>query len=348
MNYLKNYLLILLVVVISGFGDAKAVSPVDNEPVPASDRVIIAYVFRNQQALPDPTLMTHINYAFGHVNNTFDGVRINSEERLRELVKLKQINPDLKILISIGGWGSGRFSEMAMDSTLRAKFVADCIRVYKEFGLDGVDLDWEYPTSGMAKISAHPDDTKNFTLLMKELREALGEGPLLTLATAANAKYIDFKGIDPYIDFVNVMTYDMGVPPKHHSALFRSPIASYITGDEAMKAHEAAGVPKHKLVMGMPFYGKTAKDFPRVKWHEYNTLPADEYTEQWDDVAKVPYLVDSEGKLVSGFENPRSLAIKCEYLIKNGYKGAMYWEYFEDNESRDLSRAVFNGVFEKK
>ncbi len=111
---------------------------------------------------------------------------------------------------------------MAADENNRRSFAKDCKRVVDEFGLDGIDIDWEYPTSNMAGISASPADKANFTFMMKDIREEIGKDKLLTLATAANARYIDFKGIDPYIDFVNIMSYDMGNPPHHHSGLYRS------------------------------------------------------------------------------------------------------------------------------
>ena len=74
----------------------------------------------------------------------------------------------------------------------------------------------------------------------------------------ASGEYIDFQAILPYIDFVNIMSYDMGNAPKHHSALYSSDNSGRMTGDKAVKAHLAAGVPADKLVMGMPFYGCTA------------------------------------------------------------------------------------------
>lgn len=111
--------------------------------------VVIAYVTDNDRAvMPDPTVMTHINYAFGHVNKTFDGVRISNPERLHKISALKSQNPNLKVMLSIGGWGSGRFSEMAADPKLRKSFAKDCARVMKEFNLDGIDIDWEYPSQG--------------------------------------------------------------------------------------------------------------------------------------------------------------------------------------------------------
>ncbi len=198
----------------------------DKPEVTLSDKVVVAYVTSWSTVMPDPQYMTHINYAFGHVSESFDGVGIANEARLRSIVTmLKNKGAKTKILLSIGGWGSGRFSEMAADNTLRESFAADCMRVIEEYGLDGVDIDWEYPTSNVAGISASPDDTQNFTLMMRDIRAAIGKDKLLTLATAAGAGYIDFRGIDPYIDFVNIMAYDMGNPPQHHAALYNSPNA---------------------------------------------------------------------------------------------------------------------------
>ena len=162
------------------------------EKAPEKDYVIIAYVTSWKDVPVDPTVMTHINYAFGHVNDTFDGVRIDNPNRLRYIVGLKSINPDLKVMLSVGGWGSGRFSEMAADDARRLSFAQDCLKAVEEFGLDGIDIDWEYPTSDMAGISASPADRENFNLLMRDLRAVLGEDRLLTLASSAYAEYIDF------------------------------------------------------------------------------------------------------------------------------------------------------------
>ena len=109
---------------------------------------------------------------------------------------------------------------MAANDEYRRAFAADCDRVVKEFALDGIDIDWEYPTSSMANISSSPDDTENFTLLMQDIRAAIGNEKELTLATVASARYIDFKAILPSVDFVNIMAYDMASAPKHHSALY--------------------------------------------------------------------------------------------------------------------------------
>ena len=310
-------------------------------------KVVVAYVTSWSEVMPDPQYMTHINYAFGHVNESFNGVKIDNEERLRQIVDLRKQKPELKVLLSIGGWGSGRFSEMAANDEYRRAFAADCDRVVKEFALDGIDIDWEYPTSSMANISSSPDDTENFTLLMQDIRAAIGNEKELTLATVASARYIDFKAILPSVDFVNIMAYDMASAPKHNSALYPSGHSGDITSDGAVTAHLKAGVPPSKLVMGMPFYGRGGDGYP--SFQDYNKVgnTDTQYTEKWDEVAQVPYLADKNDTLVFGFENPRSLAIKCQYILDKDLLGGMYWDYSGDNEQGDLRRTVAENLLGK-
>lgn len=292
-----------------------------------AERVVVAYVTSWTQTIPDPTIMTHINYAFGHVNDSFDGVRIDNPDRLRMIVDLKKQNPKLRVLLSIGGWGSGRFSEMAASDKNRLLFAKDCRRVVDVFGLDGIDIDWEYPTQSSAGISSSPDDTKHFTLLMRDLRKELGN-KLLTCATIASGEYIDFRSCISYIDMVNVMSYDMGNPPYHHSALYPSEITNWMTTSAAIEAHLNAGVPHEKLVMGMPLYGRDKQGYTTEPDSTKGTK------EQWHEQSMVPYLVDAQGNLVMGFENERSIGIKCQYIIDHRLRGGMYWEYGDEHQEK--------------
>lgn len=313
------------------------------EPANPQERVVVAYVTSWSSVVPDPFVMTHINYAFGHVSDSFDGVRIDNPERLKRLAGLKKVNPDLNVMLSIGGWGSGRFSEMAADKKLRRSFAADCRRVVEEFGLDGIDIDWEYPTSSAADISSSEDDTRNFTRLMKDLRTELGPGMLLTLASAASADYIDFRSIDPYVDFVNIMAYDMATAPRHHSSLYESAFSGRMTSDKAVKAHLDAGIPSSKLVLGMPFYGRGGSYFS--SFCDYKDIKTDAQTvEKWDDAGKVPYISDLNGNLVLGYDNPRSLKIKCDYVKEKGLLGAMYWDYDGDTSDGVLAKTVAKAI----
>lgn len=305
--------------------------------------VVLAYVTSWSDITPDPDYVTHINYAFGHVNNEFNGVRINNEERLRSIAELKKQKPSLKVLLSIGGWGSGRFSEMAADEVNRQAFAADCGRVVEQFGLDGIDMDWEYPTSSSANISSSPEDTENFTLLMRDIREVIGKDKLLTFASAANANYVDFKAVDPYVDFVNIMTYDMARPPFHHAGLYRSDFTQRLSAEESVDAHVNAGIPVHKLTLGMPFYGRGSDGVPNFIDYK-DIIELTDYVTHWDDVAKAPYLTDMDGKFVCTYETPRSITYKCEFLREKGMLGAMYWEYDADDEQGTLRKTVYDGV----
>lgn len=302
-------------------------------------KVVVAYVTSWSSVMPEPADMTHINYAFGHVNETFDGVRVDNPERLRAIVAtVRKSGAPTRVLLSIGGWGSGRFSEMADDDARRASFAADCARVTAEYGLDGIDIDWEYPTSNAAGISSSERDTGNFTLMMRDIRRAIGPERLLTLASSAGGGYIDFKAILPYIDFVNIMSYDMADAPKHHAGLYPSEHTPDLTCDGAVKAHLAAGVPAGKLVLGMPFYGRGGA---RMRGCDFSRIAVPEgCTVRFDSVARVPYIASQEGELLLGFDDATSLAAKCAYILEHDLLGAMYWDYSGDDAERTLSRTV--------
>lgn len=304
--------------------------------------VVAAYVtgWNEFKELPDCSVLTHINYAFGKVNETYDGVTIQHPERLRQLVELKK-NHEIYIVLSIGGWTAGGFSEMASTHKRRKAFANDCKRIVKEYGLDGIDIDWEYPSCSEAGISSSPDDIDNFTLLMKELRKALGKEYLLSCATVADAKFVDFKAIEPYVDLVNIMMYDVGNPPYHHASLYRSDMSGRVTAEEALQAHLDAGMPINKLVLGVPFYGRSVKGFGDTA---YGALAKrSDVVRMWDDVAKVPYLV-RDGEFVCTYEDAESLGWKCRFIKEKGMRGAMYWEYRCDDEIGTLRNAVWNGI----
>lgn len=308
-------------------------------------KVIVAYVTSWSQVIPDPTTVTHINYAFGGVKDTFDGVNISNPERLRTIANLKKNNPDLKVLLSVGGWGAGNFSEMAADPKLRRKFADDCLRIVKEYNLDGIDIDWEYPGSSAAKISSSPDDRANFTLLMRDLRETLGNNRLLTIATSAGAEHIAYTDVIPYLDFVNIMTYDMANAPKHHAALYPSENTPDLTCVESVRRHVAGGVPVNKLVLGVPFYGRGGKE---MKGRDFkNIKEGDGYSLIFDNTAKVPFMVNAAGEPVLGYDDAHSLGYKCDYILDNDLLGVMYWDYNGDDQQGTLRNTLAQRLLEK-
>ena len=305
--------------------------------------VVAAYVtgWNEDMPMPDCSVLTHINYAFGKVNKTFDGVTVQRPERLRQLAELKR-DQEIYVVLSIGGWTAGGFSEMASTQRRRKLFAKDCKRIVKEFGLDGIDIDWEYPSSSEAGIISSPADIDNFTQLMRELRKALGKEYLLSCATVADAKFVDFRAIEPYVDLVNIMMYDVGNPPYHHAALYRSEMSGRVTAQEALQAHLDAGMPANKLVLGVPFYGRSVKGFGDTSYGALKKRT--DVTRRWDDIAKAPYLVNDEGECVCTYEDEESLAWKCKFIHETGMRGAMYWEYRCDDEVGTLRNTVWNGV----
>lgn len=330
MKHILSWLTVLLCLSMTAPASAKRAK--EN-----GEKVVVAYVTSWTHVIPDPHSMTHINYAFALVNDSFDGIRISNPDRLRRIVELKEEAPQLRIMLSVGGWGAGGFSEMAASAHRRKAFARDCLRAVEEFGLDGIDIDWEYPTQKSAGISCSPDDTDNFTLLMRDLRKTLGRKRLLTIATVASGEYIDFPACIEYLDFVNVMAYDMGNPPVHHAPLYSSPISGWINTSKAIELHLQKGVPAHKLVMGMPFYGRGPKHFD--SYNGTQPLPKG-ITERWSHEAQVPYLANQGDTLVYGYDNARSLAIKCQYVIDHGLRGGMYWEYADDTPQGDKRRTL--------
>lgn len=308
----------------------------------AAGKIVVAYVTSWTQTIPDPMVMTHINYAFGGVGDNFK-VYCDNTSRLQKIVKLKEKNPQLKVLISVGGWGRGNFTPMASSAQRRKIFAESCVKFCENNHLDGIDIDWEFPGNNSSGEKSPGDEKKNYTLLMRDLREALGEKYLLTMASSADPGYYDFKGCIEYLDFVNVMTYDMSGPPNHHSALYRGGTVGngWLVAHESIQHHLKAGIPADKLVMGMPFYGNSGAG-SQISLEEIKKgIESGKWTDHWDDVAKVPYVTDSKGKFAYGYDDDRSLAIKCQYIIDNHLAGGMYWEYCNDDNQGTERTTVY-------
>jgi chitinase len=228
--------------------------------------------------------LTHIFYAFGDVRE--DGLAGVSDTGnvFQELRRLKARNPHLKLAVSIGGWtGSGRFSDIALTDSTRARFTASAIDVFmrRHAGLfDGIDIDWEFPVSGgLAGNAERPADKENFTLLLASLRRALDtEGARdhrhyeLTIAASARAQEIanlEIARIEPLLDFINVMTYDYHSAPgitNFNSPLYAAEGDPTPTEnvDASMRIFLDARVPAEKLLVGVPFYGHAYGGVPKV------------------------------------------------------------------------------------
>lgn len=335
--------------------------------------VVIGYV-TGFNGLVDPSQiaaakLTHINYAFVNIkdNKAFLQNLKKDSTNFARLNTLKQQNPALKILISIGGWSwSENFSDAVLTDELRKGFAASAVDIIRKYKLDGVDIDWEYP--GMLGEEGNvyrAADKQNFTLMFEAIRKELdvleretGKKKLLTTATGGFPSFLnntEMGKASKYLDYINLMTYDYysWKQAGHHTNLYGSKTSpSENSADKAIKAYLAAGVPASKIVMGIAFYGRNFKLGPTAQKGLGDTVLASGNTygrgytymkdslvnqrgfvEYRDEDAKSPYLFNAKTKQYITYDNEWSVANKCEYVLHHKLGGVMFWEYSADSKN---------------
>jgi chitinase len=186
--------------------------------------------------------LTHINYSFALPNANGTLQAIENTSKLQQLVTLGHQN-NVKVSLAIGGWNDGNdsaFESLAGNSGSRTTFVNSVMNTVRQYGLDGVDIDWEYPDPGTSG--------NNYTALMQQLSTALhNEGKLLTAAVVSEGGTAN--GVQPAVfaavDWLNIMAYDGG-----------SPHANYDWSIASANFWKNRGLPKAKTVLGVPFYSR--------------------------------------------------------------------------------------------
>jgi len=333
--------------------------------------VIIGYVggFRGLISTDsiDVWRLSHINYAFIDIKDNRAWLHNETTDtiNLRKLSELKKINPDLKILISIGGWSwSKNFSDATLTDTSTRNFALSAVDIVSKFNLDGIDIDWEYPGMIGDNNKYRPEDKEHYTLLFKELRAGLDSLSrttqmkyYVTTAVGGSQSYIDHTEMDKvqqYTDYINIMSYDYAggrdTISGHHTNLYTSPVANkQSSGDRSIQAFIAAGVPASKIVIGLAFYGKGwemestdnnglyRKTLKSARGGGFSYLKdslvnKNGYKEYWDAAAKAPYLFNAEKKIFISYDNERSVKAKCKYVKRHHLAGAMFWEYNSDKK----------------
>ncbi len=299
----------------------------------------------------DAKALTHINLAFALIQ---DGMLdLGQLTNLGLIRKFRQWNPGLKIVLSVGGWAADGFSQAAMTETSRTQFAASCLDAVKTYDLDGIDIDWEYPCSDVAGIAADPRDRENFTLLLRAIRDAIGENKILSVAMGADescARNTEMDKVGAILDYVQLMTYDMrnGLTSQagHHAALYptRGDASKNNTRD-VVEMYHAAGVPYEKIVAGAAFYtrdfqvetcennGLLQPSGPGLFAASYHDLTPDYlekhgFTQYWDEDAQAAYLWN--GKTFSSFESGQAIYLKCRFVREKNLAGLMYWEHGHD------------------
>lgn len=366
---MKKYFTLLLVCIVV-WSCNKATTPHEEIIDTSNQSKVIAYIAGWEKIDAkniNAEALTHINYAFARLidGEVVSGLE-NDSANFAELHKLKKINPDLKILVSIGGWGwSGDFSDASLTDESRKKVAETAINYLTKYKLDGLDIDWEYPGLPAAGNTHRAEDKENFTLLMKVLREALDkEGEknqqyyLLTIASGGMDEYfehVDLNKAHQYLDFINIMSYDLyhgwDSISGHHAGLYLSTACvKQLSADHSVQLHLDQNVPIEKLVLGIPFYGRkwegvnianngynqtattggSGINFNEI--YKYTTDTLSGYKRYWDTTAQVPYLWNEATQTFISYEDAESLKIKCGYVNDKKMGGVMFWEYHGDKD----------------
>lgn len=317
----------------------------------------------------DPLLCTHIIYSFANISdNEIDTWEWNDETLYGTLNSLKSRNPNLKTLLSVGGWnfGSHRFSKIAANAQSRRTFVKSVPPFLRAHGFDGLDLAWLYPGRR---------DKQHLTSLVKEMKAEFAKegqkGPeqlLLSAAVSAGKVVLD-RGYDiaqlaRHLDFINLMTYDFHgawhQTTGHHSPLFRGQREArayrFNNVDYAVGYMLRLGAPAKKLVMGIPTFGRTftltsseagvgaptsgpgiagqfTKEEGILAYYEICTFLRGATVHRLLD-QQVPYA--TKGNQWVGYSDPESVKTKVQYLRNRQLAGAMVWALDLDD---------FRGVF---
>ncbi|MBS1491798.1 MAG: glycoside hydrolase family 18 protein [Bacteroidetes bacterium] len=335
--------------------------------------VIIGYVGGYDGNLVETSVMeasrlSHINYAFVDIKDNLAWLHNEKTDTVnfRNLNKLKLKNPDLKILISVGGWiWSKHFSDAVLTEASTRLFAQSAVQIVAQYHLDGVDIDWEYP--GMVGDSNvfRPQDRTGYTNLFKNLREELdalskktNKKYLVTTAIGGSREFLQHTQMEmaqKYLDYINLMSYDFDGTydnmAAHHSNLYAPANMPYIySTDICIQNLKKVGVDLSKVVMGIGFYGKgkiTAStennglyQIPvRPMFGGGYTFLKDSlvnkkgFVRHWDAASQASYLFNADKKIFITYDDEESVKKKCDYVKKYKLAGTMFWEYFSDAKS---------------
>ncbi|HEX6368748.1 MAG TPA: glycosyl hydrolase family 18 protein [Longimicrobium sp.] len=276
-----------------------------------TSRVVGYFPYYSGSAASIPySKFTHINYAFIDPlsDGSLTGVAMDGNARLDSLVTLGHA-AGVKVLISVGGWSGGDdsgFSQMAASSTARANFVSNLVTFVNNYSLDGVDIDWEFPSDAT--------ESANFSTLMSALDTAMhSRGKMLTAAVAAGSYYGQWIGSDVfnYVDYLFLMAYSSGTP--HSSWNLAVSSLDYW--------RDVRGLPQGKTVLGVPFYGKSSGGGDL----SYRALVRSD--------AQAPYKDDSNGYYYNGLQTIKN---KTVLSLQRG-SGVGIWEITQDTSATGIS-----------
>lgn len=323
-----------------------------NPNCPNLSPIVMEYVFGNPKNV-DPRFLDAVIYAFVEINP--DGtLLVPTPNYLNYLLSLKNSKPSLKIIAAIGGWGAEGFSDAASTPRSRYDFARNVNELINDYGLDGIDLDWEYPGSSAAGIKSSPQDRENFTLLITAIRDVIGDDAWLSVAGTGDSGYTtrsaEIDKIAPLITHFNLMSYDFTAGEtgergrRHQANLYDSNLSLPGYSVDAMVQNLINnGMPSEKILLGVPFYGRlgatTTASYDELR---RNYINKNGYDYRFDDTAKVPYLV-KDGQFAMSFDNDLSIYIKGQYVLNNCLGGIFSWTSTFD-QANILARAMYESI----
>ncbi len=335
--------------------DGKDSKPVDDDPIvkpPVNNCVMYvpSWAFSSQQDLKDYdfSLMTHVNYAFSLVSDRNNPIPILRNQDVNRLAVLRAAieaqGADTKILVSIGGWSAfpdkHYFCEGAATETARENFANECLRWVEEYGIDGIDIDWEYPGEVGGGCTTCPHCVTDFTLLCGLIKEKIGTDKLLTIAakaTTGEPTRLEGAKLAEILDYVNLMNYDYGT--DNHASMSRTTQVAEAWG-------EVFG--NKKIHIGLPFYAHAPdsndnNDNNDYNWATYADIVG--YIESGRNI-QVYTVEDESYAILDGiklsFDTPEQIRKKILYVVENGFGGAMVWESSQDKDNDLLNTIASN------
>lgn len=278
---------------------------------------------------------------------------------LKQLNLLKRRNRNLKVLLSIGGWTySSNFKEPASTPAGRAKFAESAVSLLSNLGFDGLDIDWEYPQDAA--------QAADYVSLLQACRSALDRHAAtvpgnphfeLTVACPAGAnnyEKLDFAGMDPLLDFWNLMAYDYAgswdAVAGHQANLHWCPMhggkCTPFSTAQAVDGYVARGVAPGKIVLGMPLYGRAFENTEgpgqpyngvgEGTWekgvYDYKKLPLEGAIELEEPEAGATYCYHSGRRVLVSYDTAPMARKKAEFIKDRGLGGGMWWESSADKE----------------
>jgi len=312
--------------------------------------------------------LTHIIFSFCHLKgNRLSVTNAKDTAIIQHLVSLKEKNPQLKVILSLGGWGGCMTCPKVFSTRKgRKEFVRSVDELLAYFHTDGIDLDWEYPSMpNVPGYAFYYADKDNFTYLIRRLRRELDSRYEISFAAGGLTKHltrsIDWKHVYRYVNYINLMSYDLvsgyDTISGHHTPLYSTPWQVEST-DHAVRFLDSIGVPLRKLAIGVAFYARIFEHADSINNGLYrpsrfkrgvpyknqgSVLSADSgYVSHWDSVAKAPYKYNAGQKLLATFDDTLSIRLKTRYAMDKRLGGIMFWQLADDKFNDGLLDIIDN------